>query len=287
MVVGNIPEFSEDSEAIETSNDETIEKELDEDDGEDVEESESSTDKKPSKEDDEDESDEKSEDESEEDSKEDDEVPIEENKAIKGLKKTETKLDDEVKAIRDRIVNKRKQRRSIKLFEETYIKPESEAKNSDEDEDIDDYDKEFEEKIEKIIQKKGYIKKEEISQGNYNDVKQSEIDSFLEEFPEYQQEYDKGDVRWKELLSELALYAKPKDPHQIGSLLIRCHHNITGKVKSTLSNTQDRIKLASLGNGSQKSNYSSKTKSSNNSEQKAMLIKGGWSEEEADEIINT
>lgn len=82
--------------------------------------------------------------------------------------------------------------------------------------------------VEKILKAKGYVHKSDLQKQNYEQVKKSEINTFLETHPEYKPGSSGGDQLWDGLLQEFNLYKMPTDPKQIGDLLKRAHANASG-----------------------------------------------------------
>ena len=139
--------------------------------------------------------------------------------------------------------------------------------------------------VEKILRNRGYMTKDEANQMFYEAVKKEETTKFLEEFPEYKPENDPSDLNWHRLEQEMAWYRRPDDPHQLNVLLRRAHRAIA--VPSSDRGTKEQVKtrqvqVASVGSGGVQ--RSSSVKKSLDLDRRAMLIRGGWSEEEINQI---
>jgi len=283
--VGTIPEFDNGGNAPAESNDE-VDETLEEEDGNEAEDD--SQDDSEEDTDDSSTSDDDSDDDSDEDDSDDDSED-KKQKAIQGLKKTEDKIDDDIDAIKNRIVGKRLKRRTIRVFDEKYSKPEPAPKGKEDDEEDDEFDEDFNSKVKKVIEKEGYVKKDQLGQSEFNTVIQTEVDNFVKNYPEYSSKNDRGDKRWKALQSEMKLYAKPKDPTLMNALLQRCHLTLTGNVKSVFDSKKVKeanLKSASKGSGKANSkSYNPKHRVANYEEKKQELMKGGWSEKEAKEML--
>lgn len=137
--------------------------------------------------------------------------------------------------------------------------------------------------IERVLKARGYVRKEEVEKQIYTQVKEQQLNSFLEKHPEYKPENDSQDLNWSRLQKELEFYRMPQDPKKVGQVLERAH-----KALSEVSGGQDLsakrhlAKTAGVGGGTGKS-PSSGTKSLS-PEYREELRRGGWSEEEISKI---
>lgn len=137
--------------------------------------------------------------------------------------------------------------------------------------------------IEKVLQSKGYMTKEEVERREYESVKNQVLNNFLEKYPEYKPENDPDDMNWKALTGELSLYAAPKDPRKYADILERARQG-TGKVVSdpSIPAKKRAIQVASAGGGgTQRSSSNGKTLSP---QERLQYEQGGWSEEEINQI---
>lgn len=133
--------------------------------------------------------------------------------------------------------------------------------------------------IDRVLRAKGYMTAEEAKGMFYENVRQTELNKFLERYPEYKPENDPGDANWSALQRELGYYAKPSDPYKITEILERAHRMVV-KVPSgpSLPAQQRRLEVASHGSGgAQRPSPSGKTL---DPDKRAMFRQGGWSEEE-------
>lgn len=142
--------------------------------------------------------------------------------------------------------------------------------------------------VERILRSKGYITKGEAEKMYYEDVKNLELTKFLEKYPEYKPENDPNDINWNSLQRELGLYKLPANPHQIGELLERAHRAVSklpgGRAEPA---ARERIKIASMGAGGSQRPSSLRTPSEIAplvEGNKEMLRRGGWSEEEIEQM---
>lgn len=133
--------------------------------------------------------------------------------------------------------------------------------------------------VDKIIKAKGYITKAESEQMFYDVVKQQEIDRFLSEFPEYKPENDIHDVNWTALERHIKeWYKMPSDAKKVGDLLRKAHRDIAKAPSDTgIEVKKQQVKTASVGSGGAQRSSTSK---SLDPDKRALLARGGWSEED-------
>jgi len=189
-------------------------------------------------------------------------------KAVQGLTEEREKILSELRDLRG-------QRRELK--EQELKKVEAQI------EEIKDVNPEDVAYLDKILKHRGYITKDEAQQIIYENVKKQELDKFLEKFPEYKPENDPNDTRWNTLQREMSYYAKPKDPHLIGELLLKAHKSIS---PSSISPTKEQIakkQLETAGLGARIGKGLSPRKSLDSSK-KEMLRRGGFTEEDIQKI---
>ena len=197
------------------------------------------------------------------------------NVAVQALQEERTKLLREIADLRG-------QRREIKEDQIRNVE-----QTIDELKDVNPQDVEV---VEKILRGKGYVPKQEVEKMFYETVKKSELDKFLDQYPEYKPENDKNNVNWSSLQSELywpdgsSRFATPKDPHLIGVILRKAHQSVTasrGVSDRSLTERKKQIEHASIGSGGSQRSSSLKTL---DPERRLMLSQGGWSEEEIKSI---
>ena len=137
--------------------------------------------------------------------------------------------------------------------------------------------------IERVLQAKGYVRKEDVEKRIYSETQQQQLNSFLDEHPEYKPENDTQDLNWQRLQRELEVYRMPQDPKKVGEVLERAHKSISGFSDGRSFETKKHLaKTAGVGGG-QSSSSSSRMKSLS-PEQAEAYRRGGWSEEEIKNI---
>jgi len=263
--VGHIPEFSQDAS-------------LDEQEVEEVKEeketpSESSTEEKPVEETTEETSEEGEKPSEEEESEE---IPDEDNrgtelaKQIQGLETERSKLLEDIKSLRgERRDLKEKQLEKVeKLIE-------------DKTDDLSDVEPQGVALVERVLKAKGYVKKDEMSKIIYGQVKQQQLNTFLDEFPEFKPENDPDDKNWSKLQEEMKFYRMPEDPQQIGKILRKARKNLNVLPidQVDVRNKERSIDLAGKGGAKGKSTRSSSSVPFNE-DQIDSLRRGGWTDEE-------
>ncbi len=189
-------------------------------------------------------------------------------KAILGLRDEREKLLKE-------IVELKGKRREIK--QEALIKVQEKI------DDLKDVSPDDVNLINKVLQAKGYVTKEETDKMFYDSVKNETLNKFLEKYPEYKPENDSNDIHWGALQRELGYYRMPEDPHKIIEVLEKAHKLIAGSVSvdRSVSVKKRQIEVASVGSGGTQRSSSVKNLDSH---KRLMLEQGGWSKEEIDRI---
>ena len=134
--------------------------------------------------------------------------------------------------------------------------------------------------IDRVLRAKGFMTKQEADGMFYEAVKNEELNKFLEKYPEYKPENDPGDVNWSSLTREIGLYKMPANPRQVAEILDRAHRAIV-KAPTNLQPQRRQVQIAGAGRGGSQPGGSSK---SLDSDRRAMLKQGGWSEEEIRKI---
>ena len=136
--------------------------------------------------------------------------------------------------------------------------------------------------IERILKAKGYVSKEDVKQQLYEEVKQQELNKFLDKYPEFKPENDKNDINWNSLQREIGYLRLPSDPHQIPEVLERARRLMTRVgVERNDQIQKQKIKSASMGSGGVSRSSSSK---SFTLLQRDQLSRGGFTEEEIKEM---
>lgn len=190
-------------------------------------------------------------------------------RSIQGLEKEKARLLVDVSSLKG-------ERRQLKQADIQQVQSEID--------ELKDYDPADVVAIERIMQVKGYLTKQEAETLRYEDKKQSAIDKFLSKYPEYKKENDPNDVRWGAIEREMEDYRRPSDPSKVYSLLERAH-----KFLSETTPTSDpsrpaqkqRVEIASMGGGGVQRSSSQKSLPDH---LKQYYRDGGWSEEEITEI---
>lgn len=178
------------------------------------------------------------------------------SKALQGLKTEEDKLDQQIADLRNRISEKRGVKRDLvkeaeaegveirkplggKAHEISAEQPENPTKTPpDAEEDtLDDLDPTFLAVFDRVAKAKGLVHKDELlreqandeakqEQATYMATRDSIIDAFMNEHPEYKQENDSDDTRWNALNGVLEKFPRPKDPTIYEDLLEMSHNRV-------------------------------------------------------------
>ncbi len=106
-----------------------------------------------------------------------------------------------------------------------------------------------------LAKKQGYVKKDELSQGQYKETAQSVLDDWLENHPEYAEDKDPDGILWKQFGQEFSMYKPPANPKDHVKIFNRIHNDIFGittKDKSVkdlnkVKAQQEKVKTASSG----------------------------------------
>lgn len=208
------------------------------------------------------------------------------------LDKDTSKLDEEIVARRQRIVEKRTERREKRdLIETIGVKlPETEIDN------LSDIDSTTLSILERYTKAKGLVPKSELKEMNYESSHKSSELAFYEKHKEYLPEYDSTDTLYNALKRELALYAKPTDPALISKLFEKAHSEVKKQYpqffkETTLTdkvNASQRTKTASMGGGntggSSKQSQSQSERKTLSSIQIQALRQGGWTDEDVERL---
>lgn len=143
--------------------------------------------------------------------------------------------------------------------------------------------------VERVLKAKGYVRKDEVQELTYEQIKTQALDKFLDIHPEYRPENDPDDERWQQLQDELSLYQRPADPQKIGELLEKAHRVITPSdyqkpkdQRPERGAIEKRLDIARAGSGGQKTNTGAGNKF--DSAKREMLRRGGWSDADIAEM---
>lgn len=155
------------------------------------------------------------------------------------------------------------------------------------EEDFKDYDPEELKRLETLVNKLGYVKKDEILQQTVLDKNNSEFESFLDTHPEYLPENDKDGLLWNQFKSEFSLYNPPQDPKTLKKVLNKVHNEIYGTKPATNLNKinaqKEKLKVASHTAGSQAGKSSAPTAKAPNNNIRYDMLKG-FDEEELKDL---
>ena len=188
-------------------------------------------------------------------------------KQIQGLQDERVKLLKEIQDLRG-------QRRELKRDELSRVEERID--------DLQDVSPEDVKVIDKVIRSKGYLTREESQKMFYESVKQEEVDKFLEKFPEYKPENDPNDINWNALQREFSIFRAPDNPRLIGDRLERAHKSVARVTPDrNVEAKRQQIRTASVGSGGVQRSSSHK---SLDPDKRAMLDRGGWSQEEIKRI---
>lgn len=202
------------------------------------------------------------------------------------LDKDTSELDKEIIARRERIVQKRTERREKKDLIETIG-----SKLPDTEEDrLEDIDSTTLAILDRYTKAKGLVPKSELKEMSYESTHKTAESAFYEKHKEYLPENDSNDILYGALKRELALFAKPSDPALISKLFEKAHSEVKKQYpqffkETTLTdkvNASQRTSTASMGGGN--TGGSSRQPKSEGKTLSAIQIQalrqGGWTEEE-------
>jgi len=217
---------------------------------------------------------------------------------LEGLEKEEsklgtqlTKLDEDIKAAKERIVAKRTARREAKRTSET-----TDDSPQTKDDDLSDIEQEDIERMERILRAKGYAPKAEHDAESFKSGQQVIEDAFYETNPQYKPENDDNDVLYDALQKEIAFFAKPKNAAQVKGLLQRAHKEVKAKYPSRFversskaevdTANRAKMKIAGTASGTSGPSAGGKAKGKTNLGEKQIqaLQDGGFSDEEIAEM---
>ena len=211
-------------------------------------------------------------------------------KQEEALDKDTSELDLEIKARKERIVEKRRERREKRelVGKIDEIEPTAEDK-------LEDIDPTTLQILERYTKAKGLVPRSEIEKTTYESQHKTAEDVFYKDHKEYLPENDKDDVLYKALKNELSLFARPSNPSLISKLFEKAHNEVKKQhpqffKESSLTekiNANQRINSASMGGGKTggTSQRTSKAEGGRLSDKDVQtLLRGGWSEKEIAEL---
>jgi hypothetical protein len=192
--------------------------------------------------------------------------------AIEGLKETRREILEEIRDLRG-------QRREGKQAELETVQ--------DKIDNLEDVNPDDVNLIDRILRSKGYIPKGDVQHMLSESKKADEIDKFLADYPEYNEDNDPDRKRFEPLIREVSLYKEPADPKDWGRLLRKAHKALTGSQGSQVASGRGvpamkrQAEIAGVGSGGVQRSSSVK---SFTPEHRSRLLDGGWSEEEVKEM---
>ena len=255
-IVGNIPEFTDEG----TPEPEEVKEETETP-------SESSTDEQPAEEEPSESEDTQ---EPEEEPSEDTEEP-ENVRQVQGLETEKDKLLNDIQILRS-------VRRDIKESSEQQKVDKQIEEKIDDLSDIDDATKDL---VRRIVKTEGYVSKDKLDKKMYSQVKQEELNKFLNKYPEYKPENDPEDKNWKALQGELGYYKMPDDPYKVSQVLEKARKAISKTPSGRGATDAEKQKLAVAGAGASKGGVIRPSSSKSlTPDKREALSRGGWTEEE-------
>lgn len=108
-----------------------------------------------------------------------------------------------------------------------------------------------------LAKKNGYVRKDELTQGQYKDTAQTVLDDWLGAHPQYSEEKDPDGILWKRFGEEFGMYKPPANPKDHVKIFNRIHNDIfgittkekAGKDLKTVKAQQKKVDTASAGSG--------------------------------------
>lgn len=231
-------------------------------------------------------------------------------KELQGLIDQETDLDGDlnaidaqIKAAKDRIIEKRRARREGRDLagKVDYAIP----AEDDESDDLADIDPETIKVLERFTKAKGLVPMSEIGKMTYNQAHKASEENFYQNHKEYLPENDDGDILYNALKEELSYFAAPKDPKKIPELFEKAHKHVLEKYADKFQSnpkkviTQELKKSSAIikkqgvggmnaggaGAGGRKNDVDGGSKTYSDKQIQA-LRDGGWSEDEIVELTS-
>lgn len=254
-IVGSIPEFTDEG----TQEPEEVKEEKETP-------AESSTDEQPAEE--------ESSENTEEEPSEGTEEP-ENARQVQGLETEKDKLLKDIQILRS-------VRRDLK---EPNEKKEVDKQIEEKQDDLSDIDDATQSLVRRIIKSEGYVSNEGLDKKMYSQVKQEELDKFLNKYPEYKPENDPEDKNWKALQGELGYYKMPDNAHQIGQVLEKARRAVSKTPSGQGVTDAQKQKMAVAGAGASKGGTTRSSPSQSlTPDKREALSRGGWTEEEINEM---
>lgn len=212
-----------------------------------------------------------------------DDITVDDSVDENGIAEAQARLDA-IKAEEERVLQNlielRKDRRDIKQNKHNPLITENNT-------DLDDVNPQDIALIEKVIQAKGYVRKEELTALSYSEKLDNYKEEWLQVHPEYLPENDPDDKNWNLLTSTLNNYFKsPEKPSDIKKILDVVHGMIKPSpslpIKNRASVDASKEKIISSSRGSS-TGVGHQTAPSSKSNVNREAFKG-FSKEELDEL---
>lgn len=212
-------------------------------------------------------------------------------------------IDAQIKAAKDRIIEKRRARREGRdlagKVDETIPAEDGES------DDLADIDPETIKVLERFTKAKGLVPMSEIGKMTYNQAHKTSEDNFYQVHKEYLPENDDGDLLYNALKEELSYFAAPKDPKKIPELFEKAHKHVMEKypdkfktipkkvVTQEVKKSSAIVKKQGVGGGNAGGTGAGTRKNGNDGGSKTYSDKqiqalrdGGWSDDEIKELTS-
>ena len=152
-------------------------------------------------------------------------------------------------ALRKELERERKKVRNLMSKQLNVKKQDSDIFVDDKD-SLKDYDPDEITRLDKILQSRGYVRKDELQKQTFKDQTDHELNVFLKEHKEYLPENDKENVLWNQFKEEFSILRKPANVDQYKDFLERTHKSIfCNKTinKNTAAAAKEKLQVASHG----------------------------------------
>jgi len=237
--------------------------------------------------------------ESSETSSEDKKALAAKQRELEGLNREEEQLGSQLSDIEKQIAEKRQaivSKRAVRREKREDLKKDSFQSDEQEDDILKDVDPKEVDRLNKVIKALGYVPKAEIEQQRFVETQSEAEKEFFTSHPEYKPENDPNDELYGTLREEFSMFARPKTPSQVKSLLERAHREVAHKFPSKFVPKKDssssqniksnRARMAVAGAGQSASGASSKNLHSKEKKFSPDMRHNmhGYSEEELDEM---
>lgn len=189
---------------------------------------------------------------------------------------------DEAEKLRSEIAELRGERRKAR---ET-TKEESIFINKPDEDDLKDIDPESVAVIEMVLQKKGYVKRDDLQKSEYQDKIKTYTDQWLSKHPEYLPENDSDDKKWNQLKTVIhSNFKEPSSPKEILRNLDVVHEWLNPKILPTKSISSVKAAESKINNSSKGNSGGSTTPTKTVKNFDSQYI-SGFTDEEIKELFN-